>query len=65
VTLLAQVTAPNFCTGIVLTGDVVTEASPILRYMAPDAKTGRPGWTRDQVRDYVSRKGWKVQVVKL
>jgi len=55
--VLAQVTAPHFCAGVVLTNDVVTEAAPILRYMV--------GWSRDRVRDYASGKGWQVKVVNV
>ena len=54
--MLAQITAPHFCAGIVLADDEVVEAAPILRYMV--------GWYRDRVRTYCNSKGWKVRVVK-
>lgn len=40
--MLAQVTAPHLCAGIVLRDDVVVEAAPILRWMV--------GKSRDEVR---------------
>ena len=54
--MLAAITAPHFCAGIVVTEDVVTEAAPIVKYMR--------GWTRDKVREYVRSKGWSVRVVR-
>ena len=53
--LLAQVTAPHFCAGIILADNVVIEAAPIISYMR--------GWNRDKVRDYCTRKGWRVRLV--
>jgi hypothetical protein len=55
---LAQITAPKpraFCAGIVLWDDKVIEAAPIVKYMK--------GWTRDRVRTYCARCGWKVEVI--
>ena len=43
--------------GLVLWDDIVVEAAPIIGYM----KRGR--WTRDRVRAYCERQGWKVSVV--
>jgi len=53
--MLAQITAPHMCSGIILENDVVVRAAPIVKYMV--------GWPRHQVRDYCQRKGWRVQVV--
>lgn len=50
--VLAQVTAPHFCAGIVLVGGVVVETAPILAYMR--------GWDAARVFGYVKRKGWVV-----
>jgi protein subunit release factor A len=56
--ILAQITAPHFCAGLVLDDDErVVEAAPIIGYM----KENR--WTRDMVRDYCTRRGWRVAVV--
>ena len=57
--ILAQIDAPHFCAGIVLRDDVVIEAADIVKYMR------RNRWTRDQVRAYCERKGWKVSVVSI
>lgn len=54
--MLAAIDAPHFYAGIVLKSDIVTEAAPILKYMS--------GWSRDKVRSYCQRKGWKVTVVR-
>lgn len=53
--MLAQITAPHFVAGIVLSADIVTAAAPIVRYMV--------GWDRGRVRSYVARKGWAIRVV--
>lgn len=53
--MLAAIDAPHFYAGIVLEDDVVVRAAPIVKYMR--------GWTRDKVRAYCQRKGWKVLVV--
>jgi hypothetical protein len=53
--ILAQITTPKFCAGLVLWDDKVVEIAPILRRMR--------GWTRDRVRDYCQRRGWKIEVV--
>jgi hypothetical protein len=58
--ILAQVKAPKpsqFVAGLVHWDDIVVEAAPIIGYM----KRGR--WTRDRVRAYCERQGWKVSVV--
>jgi hypothetical protein len=54
---LAVIDAPHFYCGIVLWGDKVVEAAPIVKYMKR--------WKRDQVRDYCGKKGWKVSVVSV
>jgi hypothetical protein len=54
-TILVQVTAPRFCAGIVLTGDVVTEAAPILAWTV--------GKRRDWLREYFRRKDWTAVIV--
>ena len=53
--LLAAIDAPHFYAGIVLCDDRVIEAADIVRYMR--------GKSRDWVREYCRRKGWKVRVV--
>ena len=54
--LLAQVTAPHFVAGLLLSGDVVTGAAPILRYMI--------GWDRAKVRGYCRLRDWQVRIVR-
>jgi hypothetical protein len=53
--LLAVIEAPHFYCGIVLRRDRVVVAADIVRYMR--------GWSRDRVRAYCSKKGWKISVV--
>lgn len=53
--MLAQIKAPHFCAGIILTGGVVTEAAPIVKYMI--------GWDRKKVRAYCDKKGWTTFIV--
>lgn len=53
--MLAQIKAPHFTAGIVLTDDVVTEAAPIVKYMK--------GWNRSNVRRYCEMKRWKIAIV--
>jgi hypothetical protein len=43
--------------GIVLHDDQVVEAAPILRYMADEK------WSREQVREYVTKKKWKAKII--
>lgn len=62
--LLAVVDAEHFFAGVVLweTPDgvfEVVEAAPILSYMKQQR------WTRERVRDYVTKKGWTVSVVHI
>jgi hypothetical protein len=56
--ILAQIDAPgaegNFTCGIVLRGNVVIEAAPIVKYMRR--------WSRARVRDYCRGRGWQVSV---
>jgi hypothetical protein len=53
--ILARIVAPHFVAGIVLHGDQVAEAAPIVDYMR--------GWPRDRVRDYCRAKGWTIAIV--
>lgn len=53
--ILARITAPHFCAGIVLWDDKVVEAAPIVRRMK--------GWSRAKVRDHCRDKGWTISVV--
>ncbi len=50
-----QVTAPHFCAGLIVDGEKVVRAAPIL------------GWTvgksRDELRRYFARKKWSVRYV--
>ena len=55
--ILAQIRAPTFTAGLVLWGDAVVEAAPIIGYM----KRGK--WTRERVRQYCKAKGWQVAVI--
>lgn len=54
--LLAAIDAPHFYAGIVVREDRVIEAADIVKYMR--------GWSRDRVREYCKRKGWKISVVQ-
>jgi hypothetical protein len=54
--LLAQVSAPHMCAGLVLVNARVTQAAPILSYMR--------GWTARRVKDYCDRKGWTIERVE-
>lgn len=53
--MLIRVVAPHFVAGLIIENDICTEAAPILQW----AK----GWTRDRLRDYFSKKGWKASVI--
>lgn len=53
--MLAQVTAPHFCAGIVMENDVCTDAAPILRWAV--------GKRHAELRQYFARKGWRVSIV--
>lgn len=53
--ILATIDAPHFYAGIVLWDDKVVEAADIVRYMRR--------WSRERVRTYCEKKGWKVSVV--
>lgn len=51
-----QITAPNFCAGIVVDSDrYVVEAAPILRYMV--------GWSLAQTTAYCWKRRWKIEQV--
>jgi len=52
---LAVIEAPHFYAGIVLHGDRVVESADVIKYMRK--------WSRQRVREYCQRKGWKVSVV--
>jgi hypothetical protein len=54
--MLAQITAPYFCAGIVLRHGRVAEAAPIVKFML--------GWSRDRVRYYCSQRGWKIVITE-
>jgi len=59
--ILAQIQAdshPKFTAGIVLWDDVVVEAAPIVGYMK------RQRWTREKVRAYVAKQGWRIKVIR-
>jgi hypothetical protein len=47
-----QIRAPHFTAGVVLMGDRVQTAAPIVRYMI--------GWHIDRVRGYCTHKRWSV-----
>ena len=44
--------APHLYAAVILQGDTVTNAAPIVRYML--------GWSRSRVIEYCERKNWKV-----
>jgi hypothetical protein len=47
---LIRVVAPHFVAGLMMTGDVCTEAAPILKWAI--------GKTRADLRQYFTKKGW-------
>lgn len=55
--LLAQISAPHFCAGLLLRDGVVVTAAPIIGYMRR--------WSRDQVRAWCRQRGWDIRVVKI
>lgn len=54
--ILAQISAPHFCAGIVLHDSKVIKAAPIVRKMI--------GWSRKDVRTFCQFRGWKISVVE-
>ena len=54
---LAIIDAPHFYAGIVLWDDRVVEGADIVKYMS------KAKWSRDRVREYCRKKGWRVSVV--
>jgi hypothetical protein len=52
---LVRVVAPHFVAGFESDG-TVRKAAPILKYMV--------GWTDDQAREYIAKKGWRASVVR-
>ena len=53
---LVRVEAPHFVAGIVMVGDVCTEAAPILRWAA--------GHSRGWLSTYFKNMGWKAMIVQ-
>lgn len=53
--MLVRVVASHFVAGIVITGDVCTEAAPILRWAI--------GKRREFLSDYFRKKKWKAAVM--
>jgi hypothetical protein len=51
---LIRIEAPHFVAAVVLDGDRVVRAAPILRYMH--------GWPAQRVIGYCRRKGWAFSV---
>jgi hypothetical protein len=49
---IVQITAPNFCAGIMFRDDLVSFAAPILAFMR--------GWSFAHVVDYATRRRWRV-----
>lgn len=47
---IIHIDAPHFCAGVLLNGDVVVRAAPILKYMK--------GWTWHRVMAYCDKKRW-------
>ncbi len=54
--ITVQVCSPHFTAGIVLCGDKVIEAAPILAWTI--------GKSRDWLRDYFRGKGWQVRAFR-
>jgi hypothetical protein len=54
--MLVAVDAPHFYAGIVLDGDTVVAAAPILKWTI--------GKRRELLREYFRQKNWKATVVK-
>ena len=54
--MLVRVVAPHFVAGMVMSGDVCSEAAPILKWAI--------GKRRDFLRTYFARKSWKASVVE-
>jgi hypothetical protein len=54
---VVQILAEEFVGGLVLEGDVVTSAAPIVAYMA------KQRWTRRRVQGYCQRRGWSFQAI--
>jgi hypothetical protein len=52
---LISIKSTYFVAGVTLQSDVVCQAAPILKYMK--------GWSREQVMNYATKKGWTVQTV--
>jgi len=59
--ILAQIIAPKtekqagFAAGIVLWDDNVVESADVVKFMRR--------WSRDRVREYCAKRGWKIAVV--
>lgn len=53
--MLIRVVAPHFVAGMVMEGDVVKEAAPILAWAT--------GKERSYLRGYFSRKGWIATII--
>ncbi len=51
---MIRITAPYFVAGVILRGECVVDAAPIVRYMI--------GWGFSKVERYCIRKGWKWEV---
>lgn len=54
---LIRVVAPHFTAGMCMTGDVCTEAAPILKWAI--------GKSRDDLRRYFAKKGWLAMQITL
>lgn len=52
--IIALIDAPFFCAGVTIMEDRVIEAAPIIRYML--------GWNTQQVKDYVRKRRWKIDL---
>jgi hypothetical protein len=55
VKVLVRVVAPHFVAGLIMRDDVCVEAAPILRWAL--------GKSRDELRAYFARKGWRASIV--
>lgn len=52
---LIRVEAPHFVAAFIMRGEQVVRAAPILKWVH--------GKTRDEMRAYFKRKGWKASIV--
>jgi hypothetical protein len=55
--VLAQITAPHFCAGLIQRDGTVRQAAPIVKYMI--------GWSIQRAVEYARSKGWRVDPISV